>query len=109
MNLDLFLVQKVIHSLFKNNVNATLTTPLDAPLSSSLKPKTKMKENGKERVDEMDEMDEIENEIQENQKKQEKQNSRKLLEVYSTLYDKMNAANVYVNTQKIPAVLNFKK
>lgn len=106
MNLDLFLVQKVIHSLFKNNVNATLTTPLDAPLSSSLKPKTKMKENGKERVDEMDE---IENEIQENQKKQEKQNSRKLLEVYSTLYDKMNAANVYVNTQKNSGCFKFQE
>jgi hypothetical protein len=90
MNLDLFLVQKVIQSLFKNDVNATLT-PLETPLTSSLKPKTKMKNNGK------DEMEEVENEIK---KKQEKQNSRKLLEVYSTLYDKMNAANVYVNTQK---------
>ena len=96
MNLDLFLVQKVIHSLFKNDVNATLTPSLDA----SLKPKTIMKENRKERVDEMDEMDEIDEIENEIQKKQKKQNSRKLLEVYSTLYDKMNAANVYVNTQK---------
>jgi hypothetical protein len=79
MNLDLFLVQKVIQSLFKNDVNATLT-PLETPLTSSLKPKTKMKNNGK------DEMEEVENEIK---KKKEKQNSRKLLEVYSTLYDKM--------------------
>jgi hypothetical protein len=31
MNLDLFLVQKVIQSLFKNNVNATLSS-LETPL-----------------------------------------------------------------------------
>ena len=55
MNLDLFLVQKVIQSLFKNdvNVNATSLIPLDIPLTSSLKPKTKMKKNGKEKMDEM--------------------------------------------------------
>ena len=29
MNLDLFLVQKVIQSLFKNDVNVPLTTPLE--------------------------------------------------------------------------------
>ena len=76
MNLDLFLVQKVVQSLFKNDVNATLTPLNEQPAS----PKKKG-EN-------------------ENENKEEKKNARKLLEVYSMLYEKMNAANVYVNTQK---------
>jgi len=64
MNLDLFLVQKVVQSLFTNDANTTLM-----PLQTSPK-----KENNKDR--------------------------RKLIEVYSMLYDKMNAAKLYVNTQK---------
>jgi hypothetical protein len=109
MNLDLFLVQKVIQSLLKHEMNTTLT-PLDAPLSSSLKSKQKMKEDGNERVkmdhameemEEMEEIEEMEEEMEQVENKmKEKQNRRKLLEVYSMFYDKMNAANVYVNTQK---------
>jgi hypothetical protein len=74
MNLDLFLVQKVVQSLFTNDANTTLM-----PLQTSPKNENKEREgNGKE-----------------NDK-----DKRKLIEVYSMLYDKMNAANLYVNTQK---------
>jgi len=84
MNLDLFLVQKVIQSLFKNDVNVTLTPFEEEPMQ-------------REKIEKIDIQKPSECE---NQKKQEKQNSRKLLEVYSIMYDKMNSANVYVNTQK---------
>jgi hypothetical protein len=90
MNLDLFLVQKVIQSLFKNDVNAPLTTPLELELELEEKPMQRVEmeklESPKPKTSERD--------------KQDKQNSRKLLEVYSTFYDKMNAANAYVNMQK---------
>jgi hypothetical protein len=85
MNLDLFLVQKVVQSLFKNDVNATLTPLNEQPAS----PKKKG-EN-------------------ENENKEEKKNARKLLEVYSMLYEKMNAANVYVNTQKNSGCFEFQE
>ena len=86
MNLDLFLVQKVIQSLFKNDVNAPLTTPLELEENPMQRVKMENIEPPKPKTSERD--------------KQEKQNSRKLLEVYSTFYDKMNAANAYVNMQK---------
>ena len=91
MNLDLFLVQKVIHSLFKNDVNAPLT-----PLELEEKPMQRVK------MEKMEKMENIEPPPPKTSErdKQEKQNSRKLLEVYSTFYDKMNAANAYVNMQK---------
>jgi hypothetical protein len=82
MNLDLFLVQKVIQSLFKNDASAATATltPLEEeqrpPVEKIKPPKTSECE------------------------KQEKQEKRKIIEVYSMLYDKMNDANAYVNMQK---------
>lgn len=81
MNLDLFLVQKVVQSLFTNDANTTLM-----PLQTSPK-----------------------NENKEGEEKENNKDRRKLIEVYSMLYDKMNAAKLYVNTQKILAVLSVKK
>ena len=78
MNLDLFLVQKVVQSLFTNDANTTLM-----PLQTSPKKITGMNNENKEREGKGNDKD-----------------KRKLIEVYSMLYDKMNAANLYVNTQK---------
>ena len=80
MNLDLFLVQKVVQSLFTNDANTTLIPKQTSPKkitgvnSENKEGEGKGKENNKDR--------------------------RKLIEVYSMLYDKMNAAKLYVNTQK---------
>lgn len=100
MNLDLFLVQKVIQSLFKNNVNATLSS-LETPLEEEKQ--KQLREIPVEKI-------ETENTSEcEKQKKQEKQEKRKIIEVYSMLFDQLNAANAYVNMQKILDVLNVKK
>lgn len=96
MNLDLFLVQKVIQSLFKNDVNVTLTPFEEEPMQ-------------REKIEKIEKIDIQKPSECENQKKKEKQNSRKLLEVYSTLYDKMNDANVYVNTQKNSGCFEFQE
>ncbi len=72
MNLDLFLVQKVVQSLFTNDANTTLMTKQTSP----------------------------KNENKEGEEKENNKDRRKLIEVYSMLYDKMNAAKLYVNTQK---------
>ena len=69
MNLDLFLVQKVVKSLFQQQTQPTQPTQ---PTQTS--PKKIKGEDNKDK--------------------------RKLIEVYSMLYEKMNAANLYVNTQK---------
>jgi len=75
-------VQKVIQSLFKNDASAATATltPLEEeqrpPVEKIKPPKTSECE------------------------KQEKQEKRKIIEVYSMLYDKMNDANAYVNMQK---------
>ncbi len=86
MNLDLFLMQKVVQSLFQNDANASLM-----PLQTSPK---KIK---KESYDAYNQHKENGNE---GEKKENNKDKRKLIEVYSMLYEKMNAANVYVNTQK---------
>ena len=80
MNLDLFLVQKVVQSLFTNDANTTLMQKQTSP-----KKITGVNNENKEG----------EGEGKENNK-----DRRKLIEVYSMLYDKMNAAKLYVNTQK---------
>ena len=91
MNLDLFLVQKVIQSLFKNNVNATLSS-LETPLEEEKQ--KQLREIPVEKI-------ETENTSEcEKQKKQEKQEKRKIIEVYSMLFDQLNTANAYVNMQK---------
>ena len=90
MNLDLFLVQKVIQSLFKNNVNATLSS-LETPLEEE---KQKQREISPEKREPSNTSE------CEKQKKQEKQEKRKIIEVYSMLFDQLNAANAYVNMQK---------
>jgi hypothetical protein len=82
MNLDLFLVQKVVQSLFKNDADATLM-----PLQPSPK-----------KIRGVNHDKNYNNENKEG--KDDKNDKRKLIEVYSMLYDKMNAANLYVNTQK---------
>ena len=86
MNLDLFLVQKVVQSLFQNDANATLT-----PLQTS--PKKIIREKN------FKESKEGEGEGERKEKENNK-DKRKLIEVYSMLYEKMNAANLHVNTQK---------
>ena len=92
MNLDLFLVQKVIQSLFKNNVNATLSS-LETPLEEE----KQLRETPVEKTEQPKTSKCEKQEIQEKQKKQEK---RKIIEVYSMLFDQLNAANAYVNMQK---------
>jgi len=84
MNLDLFLVQKVIQSLFRNDANATLT-----PLQQSQQPKQTSPKKLKGV-----------NNHKENKEGEDNKDKRKLIEVYSMLYEKMNSANLYVNTQK---------
>ena len=84
MNLDLFLVQKVVQSLFTNDANTTLMSKQTSPKKITGVNNDKNNNN-------------------ENKKGEEKENNkdrRKLIEVYSMLYDKMNAAKLYVNTQK---------
>jgi hypothetical protein len=88
MNLDLFLVQKVVQSLFQNDANATLT-----PLQTS--PKKIIREKNFKESKEGEGEGEGKGKEKENNK-----DKRKLIEVYSMLYEKMNAANLHVNTQK---------
>ena len=85
MNLDLFLVQKVVQSLFQNDANATLM-PLNEQQPKQTSPKKIKRENNENKEEEG--------------RKENSKDKLKLIEVYSMLYEKMNAANLYINTQK---------